>query len=111
MLNALFVYGTLAPGRPNEHILAPLNGTWTPATLQARLIKTGWAVEIGYPALALDDDGPGVEGFVFESSDLADHWGRLDAFEGSGYQRILCKPVLNNGTVMNTYVYASKQDG
>ena len=23
-----FVYGTLAPGRPNEHVLEPLDGTW-----------------------------------------------------------------------------------
>jgi gamma-glutamylcyclotransferase (GGCT)/AIG2-like uncharacterized protein YtfP len=27
----LFVYGTLAPGRPNEHVLADLGGTWEPA--------------------------------------------------------------------------------
>ena len=111
MVNALFIYGTLAPGRPNEHILAPLKGTWTPATLAARLIKTGRAVEMGYPALVLDPEGPGVEGFVFQSDDLPDHWARLDAFEGSEYQRVLCKPVIGDGQVVEAYIYASKSDG
>lgn len=29
----LFVYGTLAPGRPNAHVLAEVPGTWRPATI------------------------------------------------------------------------------
>jgi hypothetical protein len=27
--HTLAVYGTLAPGRPNHHVLAPLGGEWT----------------------------------------------------------------------------------
>jgi len=34
-----------------------------------------------------DDDGPEVEVWVFVSADLPVHWPRLDAFEGSDYQR------------------------
>jgi gamma-glutamylcyclotransferase (GGCT)/AIG2-like uncharacterized protein YtfP len=30
----LFVYGTLAPGRPKEHVLEPLHGTWRAATVR-----------------------------------------------------------------------------
>ena len=33
MIHRLFVYGTLAPGRPNEHVLADVPGEWEPATV------------------------------------------------------------------------------
>jgi gamma-glutamylcyclotransferase (GGCT)/AIG2-like uncharacterized protein YtfP len=48
----LFVYGTLAPGRPNEHVLEPLDGTWRRATVRGDLLDVGWGAEHGYPALA-----------------------------------------------------------
>ncbi len=28
--HSLFVYGTLAPGRPNEHVLVEVPGRWSP---------------------------------------------------------------------------------
>ena len=28
MIQRLFVYGTLAPGRPNEHVLSEIGGSW-----------------------------------------------------------------------------------
>jgi hypothetical protein len=34
MTDRLFVYETLAPARPNEHVLAEVPGTWAPATVQ-----------------------------------------------------------------------------
>ena len=27
-INSIFVYGTLQPGKQNQHILKKLNGTW-----------------------------------------------------------------------------------
>ena len=41
MTDRLFVYGTLAPGRSNEHILADVPGTWEPAVVQGTLIQEG----------------------------------------------------------------------
>ena len=51
MKQRLFVYGTLAPGRPNEHVLAPLGGTWQPAFVRGRLHAQGWGAAPGYPAI------------------------------------------------------------
>ncbi len=47
----LFVYGTLAPGRPNEHILADVPGTWQSAIVFGTLIDEGWGAELGYPGI------------------------------------------------------------
>lgn len=41
MIERLFVYGSLAPGRPNEHILAAIPGTWEPASVSGRLREEG----------------------------------------------------------------------
>lgn len=49
MIERLFVYGSLAPGRPNEHILAAIPGTWEPASVSGRLREEGWARRWGFP--------------------------------------------------------------
>lgn len=41
MTRRLFVYGTLAPGRPNAHVLAEVPGEWEPATVQGTLLQEG----------------------------------------------------------------------
>ena len=45
---ALAVYGSLAPGRPNAHQLAALDGRWLPGTVRGRLVDSGWGVALGY---------------------------------------------------------------
>lgn len=57
MTDRLFVYGTLAPGRPNEHVLADVEGTWEPATVKGTLLQEGWGAAAGYPGIVLDDRG------------------------------------------------------
>ena len=37
---------------------------------------------------------------------LADHWPRLDAFEGDGYERVLTTVTRTDGTTVQAYVYA-----
>jgi len=83
------VYGSLAPGRPNHHELNGLSGRWIEGTVRGQLLQEGWGAELGYPGLVLDPDGPTVDVQLFESPDLADHWTRLDEFEGSGYRRTI----------------------
>ena len=106
MTPRLFVYGTLAPGRANAHVLAPVPGTWEPATVTGRLLPEGWGAAAGYPGIILDEQGGPVAGLLFTSDSLGEHWSRLDAFEGDGYRRVRTTVRRQDGTVVDAYVYA-----
>ena len=113
MIERLFVYGSLAAGRPNEHILATVLGSrfsvlgsWQPASVSGRLRDEGWSVALGFPGLDLDGYGETIKGFVFSSEALAEHWERLDEFEGDAYRRTLADVRLGNGQTMEAYVYS-----
>jgi len=105
-VHRLFVYGTLAPGRPNAHVLADVPGQWEPATTTGTLLQEGWGAAAGYPGMILDDRGGIVPGFLFSSDALGDHWARLDAFEGDGYVRVLTRVRRQDGTTVDAYLYA-----
>ena len=106
MTQRLFVYGTLAPGQPNEHVLTPLAGAWQPATVKGQIIPQGWGAALGFPALVPAADGEAIRGFVFSSPRLADFWSTLDAFEGEQYERISLEAVLDDGSIVDAFVYA-----
>lgn len=93
----LATYGTLAPGKPNHHQLAGLDGRWFSGSVRGRLIEAGWGAATGYPGIILDDAGGDVPVDVFESPDLATHWARLDAFEGEGYRRVSVRVQTDTG--------------
>lgn len=105
MTHRLFVYGTLAPGRPNEHVLADVLGEWEPATVTGTLLQEGWGAAIGYPGIILDKHGGEIEGFLFSSERLIEHWSCLDEFEGEGYERVLTTVNLKDGTSVDAYIY------
>ncbi len=104
----LAVYGSLAPGRVNHHLLASLGGQWSSGlTVRGELLAQGWGDVLGYPALHWLPDGPEVEVQLLVSPQLPQHWSRLDEFEGAEYQRILV-PVYRQGacvTVANLYAW------
>ena len=104
MVNRLFVYGTLAPGRPNEHVLADIPGKWEPGTVRGTLLQEGWGAKVGYPGIVLDQTGEEVLGLLLSSDELAEHLPRLDAFEGSGYERVQTSVRLSEGLV-DAYIY------
>ncbi len=110
MNHGLFVYGTLAPGQRNAHVLSPLNGQWTEAKVRGRLKQLGWGSEFGYPGIVLDDTADWVSGHLFTSKELESHWQRLDDFEGPEYQRILIPVYLCHDTVAYAYIYALRQE-
>jgi gamma-glutamylcyclotransferase (GGCT)/AIG2-like uncharacterized protein YtfP len=87
--HALATYGTLAPGRPNHHVVAPLGGEWAEGLLEGDLIPLGWGAELGYPGFRPRAGGEAVGVWVLTASRLADAWPELDHFEGEGYRRIL----------------------
>ena len=80
MTDRLFVYGTLAPGRPNAHVLADVSGTWEPATVKGPLRQEGWGAAVGCPGIVLDNSGTDVQGFLFSSGELTALWTQLDEF-------------------------------
>lgn len=101
----LFVYGTLAPGQPNEDKLAHLSGSWEAASVRGRVIDLGWGSAAGYPGILLDDSADEVNGFFFSSSELRDAWAVLDDFEGSEYLRVLTTVRLRSGAEQQAYIY------
>ena len=109
MTDRLFVYGTLAPGRPNEHVLADVPGKWEPAIVKGKLFQGGWGAALGYPGIVLDGLGGDVHGFIFSSDELSAHWARLDAFEGDGYERVETSAELEDGTVVKAHIYTLKK--
>jgi gamma-glutamylcyclotransferase (GGCT)/AIG2-like uncharacterized protein YtfP len=105
VIEKLFIYGTLGPGRPNEHVLDVIGGSWETATVTGTLREEGWGAEMGYPGIDLDEHGGEVEGFLFTSKNLSGHWESLDAFEGEAYRRVLVKAKLKGGGIVDAYIY------
>lgn len=111
----LAVYGTLAPGRPNHHIVAPLGGKWTEGIVEGDLLAEGWGAPLGYPAFRPRLGGVVIAVHVLTSPALPSAFPELDHFEGSEYRRILI-PVFRPGaadeqrlhTVANIYASAAE---
>jgi gamma-glutamylcyclotransferase (GGCT)/AIG2-like uncharacterized protein YtfP len=116
--HALAVYGTLAPGRPNHHVVAPLGGEWRDGLVEGDPLPVGWGATLGSPAFRPRAGGPAVAVRVLTSRLVAAAWPSLDRFEGPGYCRILV-PVFTPGelderrlfTVANLYAAADASPG
>jgi gamma-glutamylcyclotransferase (GGCT)/AIG2-like uncharacterized protein YtfP len=110
----LAVYGSLAPGKSNYHIVEPLGGEWTDGFIEGDLFQTGWGAALGYWSFRPRAGGERIAVKVLTSPRLSGAWQMLDDFEGSEYERILVA-VFKNGsadlpellTVAN--IYAAKQ--
>ncbi len=87
--HTLALYGTLAPGQPNHHVVAPLGGEWTEGLVEGDLLSAGWGAALGYPGFRPRAGGEDVTVHVLSATSLATAWSDLDRFEGPGYQRIL----------------------
>ncbi|MBS1956926.1 MAG: hypothetical protein JST89_22245 [Cyanobacteria bacterium SZAS-4] len=92
--STLAVYGTLAPGRQNYHIVEPLGGDWTDGFIEGDLQQTGWGATLGYPAFRPRAGGPILKIRILKSPLLPDGWKDVDDFEGPEYIRILI-PVFH----------------
>lgn len=114
----LAVYGTLAPGQPNHHVVAPLGGEWTDGLVEGDLFPVGWGAILGYPAFLPRAGGTAVAVKVLTSPLLPAAWPDLDRFEGPEYRRILIpvfRPALGDErrfyTVANLYAAAEASPG
>jgi gamma-glutamylcyclotransferase (GGCT)/AIG2-like uncharacterized protein YtfP len=120
--HTLAVYGTLAPGQPNHHVVEPFGGEWTDGLIEGDLIPLGWGAALGYPGFRPRVGGDAVKVQVLTAPSLATAWPALDRFEGPGYQRILVpvfgtEPGLEQAgerrpyTVANLYAAAEAGPG
>ncbi|WP_028024049.1 gamma-glutamylcyclotransferase family protein [Enterovibrio calviensis] len=108
-MERLFIYGTLAPGRPNHGVVADIPGDWVAASMKGHLVNEGWGSELGCPGIVPSNEGEKVEGFLFSSSHLSQHWARLDDYEGTGYKRVPVLVSTESGQNVEAYVYALNQ--
>lgn len=106
MLQHLFTYGTLAPGRKNHHLLEAVPGQWQTAEIRGRLVNAGWGYQSGFPALIPDTQGQLIEGYLFSSTELERCWPTLDRFEGEDYVRIVIPVETGSGASLDAFVYA-----
>jgi gamma-glutamylcyclotransferase (GGCT)/AIG2-like uncharacterized protein YtfP len=106
----LATYGTLSPGQMNHHHLSALKGRWRQGAVNGWLKEGGWGSALGFPGLVLDPQGPAVEVHLFESEELAEHWARLDEFEGSAYRRVVTRVRTDEGEVA-AWIYELVREG
>ena len=113
----LAVYGTLAPGKPNHHVVAPLGGEWSDGVIEGELMQTGWGAAMGYAAFRPLPGAGTIAVKLLTAPALDSAWDRLDDFEGEGYRRILV-PIFaaDDGerrliTVANLYAAAEAARG
>ena len=101
----LATYGTLRPGESNHRQLDALAGEWASGTVQGHRYESGWREWIGYPGVVLDADAGPVEVDLFTSTDLPDHWERLDHFEGVADHRVIVDVTLEDGATVAATIY------
>ncbi|HET7708934.1 MAG TPA: gamma-glutamylcyclotransferase [Sphingomicrobium sp.] len=100
----LAVYGSLRPGEANDHVLAPLAGTWCEGSVRGTLHTIGWGYALGHRAIRLDAAAPEVPVKLFSSADLPGFWSELDAFEGQDYQRVATDVRVGDG-IVEAFIY------
>lgn len=104
----LAVYGSLAPGKQNHNVIAPLGGEWTDGFVEGNLFQTGWGAPLGYWAFKPRSGAEIVAVKVLTSPKLPDAWPMLDEFEGREYRRVLVlvRPLF---VVANIYAAAESR--
>lgn len=106
----LIIYGSLAPGEKNHHIISHIEGNWQKATIRGQIIDNGWSVDrSGYPQFKIVEDEQKadlIDVMAFTSNQLERHWKSLDEFEASeDYKRITIPCILENGQHRIAYIY------
>jgi len=110
--NVLIIYGTLAPGRTNYHVIEHIKGNWLQGIIRGKLVKEGWGANLGYYAFKHvgTAEQEAIKAFILTSDELISNWKFLDEFEGSGYRRILAKYELDSGEMGAGFIYAVNEE-
>lgn len=104
----LAVYGSLAPGRRNHHVIAAVSGSWSQGFVEGELFEIGWGAAIGYPAMRWIPGGDRIPVDLLVSVRLPGAWGRLDAFEGPDYRRVLIPVFGEEGLLAVANIYEAR---
>lgn len=102
----LAVYGSLAPGEVNHHVIETVAGNWERGFVRGEVQMKGWGSHVGFPGLTwLPSRGEPVPVRLLTSRELPAHWSRIDEFEGRDYVRILVlvEGVRDDPLVTNLY--------
>ena len=101
----LAVYGTLAPGESNFHVVQSLGGEWSQGRVQGVRFTLQVGHDVGYPGFRWIPDDPPLPIHLLTSAQLPGDWDRLDRFEGADYCRILVPLEMDKDsyTVANLY--------
>lgn len=91
-------------------IFLKISGNMAGGPRWGSLLEKGWGAEMGYPGIVLDDSGNRVQGFLFTSENLHNHWHILDEFEGSEYERIPVEVTLFTGQTVPSCIYRLKHN-
>jgi len=105
----LAIYGTLAPGKANHHLIAGLGGTWHDAAVRGRLGRVPGGIHEGLPAIVLDPAAAPHPLKVLVCDHLPAAWARLDAFEGEEIQRLLVPLEAAGGITGVANIYALRR--
>lgn len=106
MINRIFIYGTLQPGKPNHHVMKGFRGSWTKATVTGSLKQEGWGAKQGCPGIVLGTSSEAVEGYVFQTEQIQDLLPVLDKLEGEDYVRVQTIASLESGDQVEAHIYA-----
>ncbi|MDB4876829.1 MAG: AIG2-like family protein [Gemmatimonadetes bacterium] len=94
----LAVYGTLAPGEINHHVVSHIGGTWSSGYVSGKFSQNGWGAAHGFPGMQWIPDADSVRIQLLSASALPQHWPALDEFEGPDYLRILVPVTESAGS-------------
>jgi len=108
----LVVYGSLAPGEANHHVISHIKGIWLKAFIKGKIIDNGWSTRTGYPEFqrTFDSGSNTIEVLAFMSEELDNYWEDIDAFEGTelyNRTRISCK--LEGGQIISAFIYETNK--
>jgi gamma-glutamylcyclotransferase (GGCT)/AIG2-like uncharacterized protein YtfP len=107
--NRLAVYGSLAPGEMNHHVVSGLVGVGEDGVVCGTLRPAGWGAPHGFPGLSWHPDGESVPVAVLTSGALPAEWRRIDEFEGIEYRRALVPVKFPGGERVLANIYLIRQ--
>ncbi|MGZ8866812.1 MAG: gamma-glutamylcyclotransferase family protein [Thermoanaerobaculia bacterium] len=100
----LVVYGSLAPGEANHHIVEGLKGRWFPCVITGSI-----EMHDGHRVFRWDEKGSRIDAQLLSSPKLPGAWPEIDEFEGAGYRRRVI-PVEVGGKRLLANVYTDARN-